>query len=181
MGLVHHHDGVRARQGGYESRVVGPLDVVRLPGAPLVVGQLHEGGVLGEGAPAVFVLERVIGEHEHGELVLDCGPREAAPAQAVLLVQHLHPVREVAVDSHTQGVRGVAQLPQCLLQDLGARHEPHHYVGWALGELVADHPKGVGGDERLAAAGGHLHADLWGAGDVVAVALDAVLPGHEPV
>ena len=176
--LVHHDDGVRPREGRNQRRIVGALDVVRLPGAALVVGQLHERRVLGEGAPPVLVLEGVVGQHEHGELVLHRRAREPAPAQAVLLVKHLHPVGEVAVERHAQRVRRVAQLPQRLLQYLLARHEPHHHVGGALGKLFADNVDGVGGDERLAAAGGHLHANLGGAVQVVGVAGDAVRAGH---
>ena len=179
--LVHHDDGVRPREGRNQRRIVGALDVVRLPGAALVVGQLHERRVLGEGAPPVLVLEGVVGQHEHGELVLHRRAREPAPAQAVLLVKHLHPVGEVAVQSHAQRIRRVAQLPQGLLQYLLARHEPHHDVGRPLGKLFAYHVNGVGGDERLAAAGGHLHANLGRAAQVVGVAGDAVRAGHQPV
>ena len=179
--LVHHNDGVRACEGRDERRVVGALDVAGLPGPSLVLRELRERRVLREGAAPVLVLKGVVRKDEHGELVLDGRAAEGAPPKAVLLVQDLDPVGEVAVERHAQGVRGVAQLPERLLQDFLARHEPDHGVRGAVRKLLADDVQGVGGDVRLAAPGGHLDADLGRAAKVVRVALDAVSADHQAI
>lgn len=179
MALVHHHERVGACERRDERGVVGAVDVEGGAAGALELREAGERGVLRVGAPALFVLERVVGEHEHREAVAHGVRVEATAGEAVFLREHLDAPREVAVERLAQEVVGVPQVPERLGENFPARHEPHHdlVVGGQGVEDASDRRRAY---ERLAAARGDLGAHARHAGEVVVVRSDAALSGSEP-
>ena len=160
VGLVHHDNRVQTGQRTDQGGIVGAFHIDRHAGRLLIVGQLHEGGVLLICLAALLVLERVVGQHEDGQLVVHGRDVETAAGKSLFLVEHFDPVGEVAVYGDAEVVGGITQLPDGLAQDLLARHKPHHGPCLHRRKIVIQHLERVRGDERLSAARGHFDAHL---------------------
>ena len=126
MALVHDDNRVRTGQSRDERGIVGALYIHRRAHILLVGSESGERGVLCVGAPPVLVLEGIIGKNEQRKLITHSRSAERAAPKSVLLVEHLHASREVAVEAHAQEVLGVPEVTERLYENLPPRHEPYH-------------------------------------------------------
>ena len=179
VGLVHHDNRVQTGQRTDQGGIVGAFHIDRHAGRLLIVGQLHEGGVLLICLAALLVLERVVGQHEDGQLVVHGRDVETAAGKSLFLVEHFDPVGEVAVYGDAEVVGGITQLPDGLAQDLLARHKPHHGPCLHRRKIVIQHLERVRGDERLSAARGHFDAHLRHCPEVRGITTDLSLTDME--
>lgn len=138
------------------------------------------------GLASVFVAgaERGVTEYENIEMLVHTGGVEPGALQQFVLGIHAHPAVERGVQFAAVRVLRAAEALFGLFQDGIRRHQPDHGLGLVAhihGQGIKDGFDGIGGDEGLAATGGHLDAQMRHPADGVAVGFRAGDTALQPI
>ena len=169
VALVHNDKRVKLidnlEQGGFVRFLNGAVGLAKH------LGKLGKIAVLLIGFQALLAAptERIIGQHHDGKLFGDGSGIEVLPVQKLLLGVDLHAPAKIHINFLTVGMLRVFKCFHRLRQDCVRGDKPHHRLCLGNWQRVKNGADGVAGNKGLAAACGHLEAEVGNAGQNILI------------